>query len=247
MQDYGAVCDISVLNKRSSVQIARKLFLGRGLYLPNSTYSWVSHNKFIQVRNRSVGYSLLKQLVETREIYPVSIPEIYNELARRIMFEVDHNIPLTDLRTFFLSTHLRLPLLTFDEKVTERLSENIQTHLLWKIKTHANWLTIREISEFYREFLFETGSRLNQEMDEELSFVNTLKGIKDERKEKFQKISKSIQKISQNQSNPGNLEFQCLAWDITSTIQDYSHQHILEPESIRELCERSLLLVAKPV
>lgn len=177
MPDYGAVCDVSVLVSRDSMNRARELFNGRGFYLPNSTYSWLSHNRFIKVRDQAVGYSLLSQLVRTRQVYPILLPEIYDELARKIMFEVDHNVPLTDLRTAFLSTHLRLPLLTFDEKLIERLSNHIETYRLWNLRAHANWLTIRQTLELYCEFLFGVGERLNERIREKDSFSRIVSEI----------------------------------------------------------------------
>lgn len=246
MPDYGAVCDVSVLVNRDSVNRARELFSDRGFYLPNSTYSWLSHSRFIKVRDQAVGYSLLSQLVRTRQVYPILLPEVYNELARKIMFEVDHNVPLTDLRTAFLSTHLKLPLLTFDEKLIERLSNHIETYKLWSIRTHANWLAIRQILELYREFLFGVGEELNDRIGEKDSFSKIVSEVKSERRERLQKITSSIQKISQGQTNPGTLKFQCLAWNIQPSIREYLDQHVLEPGIIRELCERALILTARP-
>ncbi|KXB09668.1 hypothetical protein AKJ35_00200 [candidate division MSBL1 archaeon SCGC-AAA833F18] len=59
-------------------------------------------------------------------------------------------------------------------------------------------------------------------------------------------LPSSTQKISQKQTNPGTLNFRCLAWDIQPSIREYLDQHVLEPRIIRELCERALILTAQP-
>lgn len=179
-------------------------------------------------------------------MYPILLPEIYDEMARKIMFEVDHNVALTDLRAIFLSTHLRLPLLTLDEEIIERLSKHVEAYSLWSIKTHPNWLSTREILELYREFMLEAGAQLNDQIKERNSFEQTLSEVKNEREERLQKTTSSIQKISQGKANPGTLKFQCLAWNILPSIREYLNQHVLEPEVIRELCERTLILTAQP-
>jgi len=66
-RDFGAVCDTSVLTDRGSLERAQELFESSGLYVPNSTYSWLSRTKLIQVRHQTVKYSLLKQVVRERK------------------------------------------------------------------------------------------------------------------------------------------------------------------------------------
>ena len=122
-RDSGAICDVSVLVNRKSIERARELFGNSSLYLPASTYAWLSRDKLISVRQQAIGYSLVSQYVRDRKIYAVHLPELYDELARRLMFEAERQVPLTDLRALLLAAHMRLPLLTFSDEIAEQLEE----------------------------------------------------------------------------------------------------------------------------
>ncbi|MCS7131930.1 MAG: hypothetical protein NZ934_04305, partial [Hadesarchaea archaeon] len=124
-RDFGAVCDVSVLAGMASVERAEALLDGGELYLPSATYSWLARDRLIRVRKRTVGYSLVSQLVRDRRLIVVYLPELYDELARRLMFAVERQVPLTDLRAAMLAAHLRLPMLAFDGELMDELYEHL--------------------------------------------------------------------------------------------------------------------------
>lgn len=246
IRDFGAVCDPSVLKDRGSLNKAQSLFNGSGLYIPSSTYSWLSRSKLIQIRHHTVKYSLLKQMVRDRRIYPAHMPELYDEMSRKIMFEADHNIALTDLRSLFLASHLQLPTLTFDENLIERISKEMGIRTLERFEAHANWLTIRSALELYRELSFDSSKRFHERLEDGGNFSETVREVEESHKENFRSTEKSAQKIGQGQTNPGALEFQYLAWNILPGIQEYYEQDIVRPDTLRQICERSILLIASP-
>ncbi len=247
VRDFGAVCDVSVLVDRRNIERARELFGSGSLYLPSSTYGWLSRDKLISVRQQAVGYSLVSQYVRDRKIYAVHLPELYDELARRLMFEAERQIPLTDLRALLLAAHMRLPLLAFSDGIVERLEEHIGTRVLWELETRANSLTTREILELYREFLSDIGSGLYRSIDNGGSFEGPIEEVQRCYKDKLSTTTKAVEQISRGQRNPSVLSFRYLAWDLLPVAREYLEQHVLQPEVIRGLCERALLLVATPV
>ncbi len=246
-RDSGAICDVSVLVNRKSIERARELFGNSSLYLPASTYAWLSRDKLISVRQQAIGYSLVSQYVRDRKIYAVHLPELYDELARRLMFEAERQVPLTDLRALLLAAHMRLPLLTFSDEIAEQLEEHVGTQELWEFKTRVNSLTMREILELYWELLSDTGSSLYRSISDGGSFEGPIGEIQERFNDKLRVTSKAIEQISRGQKNTSLLSFRYLAWDLLPAAREYLEQHVLQPEVIRELCERALLLIATPV
>lgn len=247
MRDFGVVCDTSVLTDRGSVEEVQEFFSNSGLYVPNSTYSWLSRSKLIEVRHQTVKYSLISQMVRDRKLYPILLPEIYNELARQIMFEVDHKVALTDLRGLFLAAHLQLPILTFDEQLVERISEEIGIQTVGSFEAHANWLAIRDVLELYREISFDSGRCFQRQLEDGGNFPRTVREIENSFEERFSTTEESVEEVSQGQTNPGTLEFRYIFWDIIPSVREYHDQNIVPPETIRGICERAVLLVARPL
>lgn len=247
IRDFGAVCDTSVLTDRDSIDEARKMFNSSGLYIPSPTYSWLSRAKLIRVRKQTVKYSLLSQMVREREIYPIQLPELYDEIGRQVMFETNRNVALTDIRGLLLSAHLQIPILTFDDGLLDRITEEIGIQRIGNFEAHANWLSIRDALELYRELLFDSGRKFHEQLKNGGTFPKTVRKIKETQEDNLKTTEESVKKVSQGQTNPGTLEFQYLAWDIIPSIREYHEQRIVQPDTARQVCERSVLLMAKPI
>lgn len=245
-QDFGAVCDISILTDQNSLKNAHNYFKNSGLYLPSPTYSWLSRNKLIEVRKQPVKYSLIKQEVQNRKIYPTHLPEIYDELSRQIMFDTKHQIPLTDLRGLMLGAHLQMPILTFDSELIERISQEIGIMKITEVSTNPNWITLRNILEIYREILFTCGKKFHENLDDNKTFPQITTSIEREIMNKVKKSKKSIKKSEKEKEERRELEFQFLTWDILPSLKEYYKQNILPPKILRKICERTSLLIATP-
>lgn len=244
IQDYGAVCDISVLTDRKSLEKAEELFESSGLYVPNPTYSWLSRAKLIEVRHQAVKYSLINQLVRERKLYSTHLPELYDEISRQIMFNSDQKVALTDLRGLLLAAHLQLPLLTFDNNLIKRISDEIGTLTIQKFKTQTNWLTVRNVLELYRELSFCSGKELYKSLEDGKEFPQTIKEIEKAEKSNIEAIKESIRENNQGNNSQKNIQFHYLGWDITPSIKDYYEQNILTAKELRLICERCILLIA---
>jgi hypothetical protein len=246
VRDFGAVCDVSVLVNRTNVERTQRLLDGGELYLPSATYSWLARDKLISVRGKAMGYSLISQFVRDRGLLVVYLPELYEELARRLLFEVERQVPLTDLRAAMLAAHMQLPLFAFDDEFVGRLQEHIRARVIWQLDAHADWLAMREAFELYRELSSDIGGYLNQRLDEDDAIQNAVEELRRCRGDNLQATTAAVRKLSQAKPNPGTLNFKYLTWDLMPVVREYVQQHVLQPEVVRELCERMLLLVASP-
>ncbi len=245
-REFGAVCDVSVLVDRTSFERAQRLLNGGELYLPSATYSWLARDKLIAVRGKALGYSLVSQFVRDRKLVVVYLPELLDELSRRLLFGVEREVPLTDLRALMLAAHLRLPLLTFDEGVVERLRNHVGARTLWQLDAHADWLALREALELYRELASDVGSYLHKNLNDGHAFEGLVDELRKQRGDSLRGVTAAMLKLSQTSTNPGGLSFKYVTWDLTPLMQEYLEQHVLQPEVVRELCEQALLLVASP-
>ncbi|MFP4005475.1 MAG: hypothetical protein ACLFUR_02005 [Candidatus Hadarchaeia archaeon] len=242
IQDPGAICDVSALKNRNTLNRTLAFFNNSGLYIPNSTYSWLRRSKFIEVRNQAVRYSLIQELVRNRRIFPTHLPGIYDELSRKVMFETDHGMALTDLRALMLSTHLKLPILTYDEELMKKISRTIGIRRINQIKTSTDWLSISRILEAYRTLSFDAGKKFYQAIDENNPFPKIKKKISSSIDSKLTEISDSTENSSEDSSE--TLKFKYFIWNIFPFIREYHRQRILEPETTRQICERCALLIA---
>ncbi len=245
-REFGAVCDVSVLVDRTSFERAQRLLNGGELYLPSATYSWLARDKLIAVRGKALGYSLVSQFVRDRKLVVVYLPELLDELSRRLLFGVEREVPLTDLRALMLAAHLRLPLLTFDEGVVERLRGHVGARTLWQLDVHADWLALRETLELYRELASDVGSYLHKNLNDGHAFEGLVDELRKQHGDSLRGVTAAMRKLSQTSTNPGGLSFKYVTWDLTPLMQEYLEQHVLQPEVVRELCEQALLLVASP-
>lgn len=243
--EFGAVCDASVLVSRESFERARSLFKGGSLCLPSATYSWLARDKLISVRGKAIGYSLVSQFVRDGELIVTFLPELYDEISRRLLFEVEREVPLTDIRAALLASHLKLPLLTFGNELTERLEQNLEAQTLWQIEAHADWPALREALELYRELASDVGSYLTQHVDEG-AFDGLVDAIRGSWGDGMQAVAEAVRRMSHARTNPGVLQLNYLALNLGPVVREYAEQHVLQPEVLRELCERTLLLVASP-
>jgi hypothetical protein len=246
IREFGAVCDVSVLGDRASFEQAQRLLDGGELYLPSATYSWLARDKLISVRGKTIGYSLVSQFVRDRKLLVVYLPELLDELSRHLLFGVQREVPLTDLRASMLAAHLRLPLLTFDEGVVERLREHVGARTLWRLDAHSDWLALREALELYHELASDVGSYLYKNLGDGCAFDGLVGELRKQRGDSLRSVTAVVRKLSQARTNPGELSLRYVGWDLTPLLREYLEQHVLQPEIVRELCERALLLVASP-
>lgn len=229
---------------RDDIERVQDMLKGCNLYLPNSTYSWLSRSKLIKVRNHTVSYTLMRWAVQEGKIYPVRLPELYDEIARRMMFLVDRKIPLTDFRALILSTYLQAPLLTFDDRLLKRLAEHVDVQEIGNIKGHWSLAAASKILELYRNLVLDFGDRLYEMIEKENTFSNVPGEILKTQKKNLEVTAGTIQKIDKKQSNPGTLNFRYLVWNLLPVIREYVDQHVLRSKVVRELCRRSFLLLA---
>jgi len=244
--EFGAVCDASVLVSREGFERALGLFEGGSLCLPSATYSWLARDKLISVRGKAIGYSLVSQFVRDGKLIVTFLPELYDEISRRLLFEVEREVPLTDIRAALLAAHMKLPMLTFGSELVERLEQHLGAQTLWQMEAHADWLALREALELYRELANDVGNYLSQHVEEEGAFDGLADAIRGSRGEGMRAVTAAVQKLGQAKANPGTLRLKYLALDLAQVVHEYSKQHVLQPEVVRELCERTLLLMASP-
>jgi len=245
-REFGAVCDVSVLADRASFERARQLVDGGELYLPSATYSWLARDRLISVRGKAIGYSLVSQFVRDRELLVVYLPELLDELSRRLLFQVEREVPLTDLRAYMLAAHLQLPLLTFEDEPLKRLHEHIGARMLWVLDSHVDRLAFRELLELYRELATDVGSYLSQHLNNGEVLEGLVEELRRKRGDSLRAVTAAARKLGQARANPGELSLRYVTWDLTPLLCEYLEQHVVHPEVVRELCERALLLVAGP-
>jgi len=242
VEELGAVCDVSLLADRGDFEDAWRLLDGGELCLPSATYGWLARDKLISVRDTAACYSLVSQLVRDGELLVVYLPELLDEISRRLLFEIDHKVPLTDIRAIMLAAHLGLPLLTLEEEPVKSLREHVGARTLWHEDIRADRRELEQVVEMYRELTADVGYYLSQRLDKEEVFDGLVEKL-GKRENRSQPAPKSS---NQTREDSCELSFECLAWDLTPILCDYLEQHVLHLDVVQELCERSLLLVASP-
>jgi hypothetical protein len=232
---FGEVCDVSVLGDRKSFERAKELVRGGELYLPSATYSWLSRDKLISVRNHTISYSLVSQFVREGQLLVVYLPELLDELSRRLLFEAGREVPLTDLRALMLSAHLKVPLLSFEEEPLKHLQECFGAKVLRRAEISSDWRGFKEALKNYRRLAVDVGNSVNECLNNGGSFDELVKGWD----EKGSNAEKSLGMNSE-------LEFEYVAWNLIPILCEYLEERVFQPEVVRELCERTLLLIARP-
>jgi len=243
-REFGAVCDVSVLSDRSSFERTWRILDGGSLYLPSATYSWLARDRLISVRGETIGYSLVSQFVRDRKLLVVYLPELLDELSRRLLFSSGREVPLTDLRAFMLASHLGMPLFTFADEPMERLQEHFGARTLWELDIHGNWLYLMDEISRYRELASDIGGYLDRRMAEERAFDGLVKDIARQCRLIPKKGAVKVEGREPAKTNPGRLKVEFIVWNLLPILREYLSQHILPPEIVRDLCERALLMVA---
>lgn len=243
---FGAVCDVSVLADRASFERAKQLVDGGELYLPSATYSWLARDRLISVRGKAVSYSLVSQFVRDRELLVVYLPELLDEFSRRLLFQVEREVPLTDLRACMLAAHLQLPFLTFDDEPLRRLQEHIEARTFWVLDFHADESALCEAIQLYRGLLADVGNYLGRRLNNGEEYEHMIEELRKNRWDSLRAATAEIRKLGQARANPGELSMMYTTWNLTPLLREYLEQHVVQPEIVRELCERALLLIAVP-
>lgn len=239
----GAVCDVSVLGERASLERAGQLVDGGEIYLPSATYSWLARDKLISVRGRLVSYSLLSQFVQEGKLTVVYLPELLDEISRRLLFEVERSIPLTDLRALLLAAHLQLPLLTFSGELVDRLNDSVGIRKLLELESPADRHSLLRALELYSDLAGEVGGYLDRRLKGgENKLIEKIMGLNLEAK--MSAIASGG--FGRAASGRGRLKLGYIAWDIMPVLREYLEQHIIRDEVLRYLCERTILLIASP-
>lgn len=245
--EFGAVCDVSVLVDRTTFELAQELVDGGNLYIPAATYGWLARDKLISVRGRAIGYSLVNQFVRDRELLVVYLPELLDELSRRLLFGVEREMPLTDLRALMLAAHLQLPLLAFGEEFAERLQEHASGRKIWNIDARADSGSLQAALRLYGELASDLGNYLSRHLNNGGKFEGLVEELKRLRADSLRTATASVGKMRQARTSPRNLGLTYVAWDIMPILREYLEQHVVQPEVIHELCRLALLLIASPI
>lgn len=162
------------------------------------------------------------------------------------MFETNHNVSLTDIRALLLSSHLQIPVITFDDDLINRVSKEIGIKTIHRFEAHSNWLAIRDVLQLYRELSFKSSKRFHQQLEDEGDFPKIIRIIKEAHRKEIKNTEKYTQRISQGQEDSGVLDLHYLGWNILPCIQEYHDQAIVRPSITQQICERAILLIAKP-
>ncbi|MEM2282262.1 MAG: hypothetical protein QXH26_01770 [Candidatus Hadarchaeales archaeon] len=243
----GAVCDVSVLQSPESLEAAKRL-VGRPFYLPSSTYSWLVRERVISVREIVLTHSLVGDFVRRGEVIAVYLPEILDEVARRLLFEAEREIPLTDLRALMLSGHLALPLFGLDPQLLQRVVK-AGSAVVWEFDLHAEQMALKEVLCAYRKLAGEVGQLIYENLGNGFSLERVLAEIKSRRDSNLRSLVFTLEKMTRGKTNPGTLAFKFLLLDMGGPLGDFSKHGTLQPRLLREICEKSLclLVLGQPV
>jgi len=239
-----AVCDVSVLESLESLRTARRIIKGP-FYFPSSTYAWLAREKVISVRNVVLTYSLVSRFVREGDVIVAYLPEILDETARRLLFEVDREVSLSDLRAVLLSGHLCLPFLTLDLQVLQKLEK--KGKILWEFCLPNSSMVLKEILCAYRSLAQEMGGMVYDSLNDGhgLSVTELVQEFKTSRDSSVQSLVSSLVKLGKTDS--GVLGFKFFFLDLSSPLRDFLRYKILQGRNLREMCEKSLCLVVAPV
>lgn len=244
IKDFGGVCDVSVLVNRDSFETAKRIFAGGGLYLPSATYSWLARDKLISVRGLIIGYSLVNQFVRDGELIVVYLPELLDEISRRLLYGADREVPLTDLRASMLAAHLKMPILDLSGQFTERLCDHLGAKTIWQLNVLPSYRAMLAAIDLYWELATDLGSYLARHQNNGVEFETLLDEIKRLKLDSFRTKTSQVSKGQLRQSGPVRLNLAYIGLDITAVMREYLEQHIVQPEVVKKLYEKSLLLIA---
>ncbi|MCS7131885.1 MAG: hypothetical protein NZ934_04070, partial [Hadesarchaea archaeon] len=116
---------------------------------------------------------------------------------------------------------------------------------VWRLEAHADWTSMGRALELYRGLSSRMGERLDQRSGEEGAFEDALEEVRGHSVDDLG-VAATTEGVKQAGRNPGRLSFVCVAWDLTPMLREYAEQHLLQRGVLRELFERTLLLIATP-
>jgi len=241
LENLGAVSDVSVLASRENLEFARRSFGGH-LYLPAPTYAWLSRDKLISVRRKAVSYTLVGKYVRDGKIYVVYLPELHDEIARRLLFEADHRVPLTDLRAILLGSHMHLPVLAFDDGLVDVIKGNLPVKELWQVEFQMGWPALINLLRFYRKFQFEVGEHVYRWIENGGGNCRGESQLGDRGQRKINEVVGGVVSTANN----GSFRFRCLMLDFRPIVEEYLREGVLQRNIARELCRLMLSLLATP-
>jgi hypothetical protein len=219
------VCDVSVLSSAENFAKARRIVCG-DLYFPAATYSWILRDKVIAVRTHEVCHSFVSRLVQRGQVVAVYLPELLDELARRLLFETDRRVPLTDLRVVLLAAHLGVPVVTLDGEFRESFVEHLGARSLGRARARACWSEYRGVLAAYGDVARRVASALSAVVEN--GGEARLDGL------------------VFAPSGHGEIEVECLAIDLLRVLRSYVRDGILPVAAVKELCRHAVLAVLGP-
>ena len=241
-QKMATVCDVSVLQSPDCLEAAKKIVKGP-FYFPSSTYAWLAREKVISVRDVVLTYSLVNRFVREGDVIVAYLPEILDEVARRLLFEIEREIPLSDLRAVLLSGHLRLPFLTLDLQVLQKLKK--KGEILWEFPLYNNRIVLREVLCAYRNLAEEVGKLVyNSLSNGGLSAAEIIQELKARRNRSVQSLISSLERLQKADCEVVNFKF--LFLDLSGPLRDFLTYHTLRGRNLRDVCEKSLCLAIAP-
>ncbi len=217
---YGAVCDVSALVNAETFKRACSLVRG-SLYLPASTYCWLARDKLIGVRTHEIRYSFASRLVGEGRLLVLYLPELLDELARRLLFTVDRGVPLTDLRALMLGAHLGLPVVFLDPEFRRELVEHLGARSLGWIKTDGSWASYGRAVGHYRRLRNRVAALLASQLGNG---------------GRLEEVEKT------GEANRGQ-GVECFVLDLLPVLNEYVVDRVLQHRVIRELCRQAVVAV----
>ena len=242
IQNLGMICDVNLLTNRNTFEVVRRSIKWAELYITSATYSWLARDKLISVRGKQLSYTLLRHLVHNRQLLVVYLPELYDELARRLLFQTERKISLTDLRSLLLSAYLKLPLLTIDDELFKKLSEHLNAQVILRYHSGIGVYSIFNALNLYRGMTYEIGKALSKRMDE----PSIHRQVAREVVERFSTASEKtgVENPSHLNENSNWLEFKFIAWDLIPVIREYSEHRVIQQDKMEGICEAIMLPIA---
>ncbi len=237
------VIDICALAGSESFSAAKKVS-HPPFYIPSSTYSWLAREKAISVRNTVISSSFVGALIRKCEVVAVYLPEILDEVSRKLMFCVDREVPLTDWRQLMLAGHLGCPLLTLDPAFKDQLVKS-RGKPLWSIEIQPCSFLIREIQLVYRQLVKEIGEMVYRSLSEG-TVEGDMEQFKEERGENIRALERSLRSVGNGGIESLRVDFLCI--DMHEIMEEFLNYRLYPKAVIRELCKKTLsCLVTLPV
>lgn len=235
-----AISDVSVLESTENLEKAKRIVPGP-FYFPSHTYTWLSREKVVLVREFVLTHSLVSKFLREGEVIVAQLPEILEEVARHMLFELERKIPLTDLRVLLLSSHMHLPLLTLDRDFPRQIDGMVGC-VLWKAEINSNWLLVREAQHALKRLSHEVGRTVLEKLDDGIS----LDAVADRVKQRCQEFYDILLGLSKRVKNGSEATFELFLLDICQSLKKFREFDILPQQLLLSLCEKTLSLIVSP-